>query len=437
MPDDHNNQMAGPLGSRKMPKPGEKNAPVFDPEKPEELGRFFERMEDWFADDGINTDVEKKKKIVKYLDADSETQWKALSKFANGTYTDFRAQVMRSYPKAEEVMKGSMTAFRRKLRKYGPIAADERDELLALIRMTNAEVAKLKEIRPPIHTNRELVELFLARLASDFATRIAQKLSVQRLIGENKEADVQERNPEDMFDIDEVMEMARQVATEATHPFSKYLGSVSTGRSDTTVKLEEVVAKLADSVDIQTRYNRQMDQKLASIQSFMNQPRSINASANNIPVPPCFRGPSNIGQNNLQGNNPNICFYCRGDEPHRILDCPHVNTHLDLGWIKKEQGQIRLPNGQRIPRDGTKTMKEVIESANKRPGIIPMSKIPDKSAYFQDIPLPISQKRSVDDDNVRNLMELIQKVGPERVQQLIQNSEYTSATEEDWEQNFF
>jgi hypothetical protein len=437
MPADVNNQMAGPLGSRKMPKPGEKNAPVFDPDKPEELGRFFERMEDWFEDDRITTSEEKKKKIVKYLDADSETQWKALSKFVDGTYTEFKAQVMRSYPKAEEVMKGSMTAFRRKLRKYGPIAADERDELLALIRMTNAEVAKLKEIKPPIHTNRELVELFLARLAPDFAARIAQKLSVQRLIGEKKEGDLQERNPEDMFDIEEVMDMARQAATEATHPFSRYLGSTSMGRSDTTVKLEEVVAKLADSVDVQTKYNRQMDQKLTSIQTFMNQPRTAIASSSNAPVPPYFRGPMNPGQNTSQGNNPNICFYCRGDEGHRILDCPHVNTHLDLGWIKKDQGQIRLPNGQRIPRDGAKTMKEVIESANRRPGIIPMSKIQDKSAFFQDIPLSTSQRGSEDNDNMCNLMELIQKVGPDRVQQLIQSSRYNNATEEDWEQNFY
>ena len=429
------NILAGPVNKR-MPKPGEKNAPSFDPEKPEELNRFFERMEDWFEEDGLG-DQDKKKKIVKYLDADSETQWKALSKFRNGTYAEFRAQVMRSYPKAEEVMKGSMTALRRKLKKHGPIAADEKDELLALVRMMNAEVAKLNDIKPPIHTNRELVELFLARLIPEFAARIAQKLSVQRLIGEGQNND-QERNPEDMFDIEEVMEAARQTATEATHPFSKYLGSTTIGRSETAIKLEEVVAKLADSVNLQTQYNKQVDQKLASLQSFLKSAGSTtnnNNNGNNSLPQTNFTRQANVPS--WQGNNnPSICFYCRGDEPHRIIDCQHVNTHLDLGWIKKDQGMIRLPNGQRIPKDGNKSMKEVIESMNKRPGIIPISKIQDKSTYFQDIPI-YAQRHTSEDDPMNSLLELIQRVGPEKVHQLIQMSENASSAGSDWDQNFF
>lgn len=418
--------MAGPNGTKKMPKPGEKNAPVFDPEKPEELGRFFERMEDWFEDEEITADLEKKKKIVRYLDADSEQQWKALSKFENGTYADFKAQVMRSYPKAEEVMKGSMTTLKRKLKKHGPISPEDKDELLALIRMMNSEVAKLKEIKPPIHTNRELVELFLTRLSPEFATRIAQKLSVQRLVGEAKDEQSQERNPEDMFDIEEVMEMAKHTANEANHPFSKYLGRATADRSSSTVKLEEVVAKLADSINLQTQYNKQVDLKLTNLQNYLNQPRqsgSVDAQG--------------IKSNNF-GSNPGICFYCRGSEPHRIQDCPHANTHLDLGWIKKDQGQIRLPDGQRIPRDGNKSMREVIDSINKKPGIIPIAKIQDKKAYFQDIPNVSmgSARLSKDSEDTRSLLELMQRIGTERVQQLL-SEEIAQEQENEWEQNFY
>ena len=66
------------MPSHKMPKPGEKNAPSFDTDKLEELGRFFERMEDWFLDEGIDSESDKKKCIVRYLDADSESQWHCL-----------------------------------------------------------------------------------------------------------------------------------------------------------------------------------------------------------------------------------------------------------------------------------------------------------------------------------------------------------------------
>ena len=205
-----------------MPKPGEKNAPTFDPEKPEELGRFFERIEDWFAEDGIVDDDVKKKKIVKYLDADSEIQWKAFSKFGQGSFAEFREQIMASYPKAEDVMKGSVSALKKRIKKIGPVDVDERDELLTLIRIMTAEVGKLKTIQPAIHTNRELVELFLSRLTQDFARRIAHKLSVHRLVNVVAPA-AAPRNPEDMYDIEEVMEMAKQTAMESANPFGKFL----------------------------------------------------------------------------------------------------------------------------------------------------------------------------------------------------------------------
>ena len=153
-----------------MPKPGEKNTPTFDTERPEELGRFFERMGDWFADEEITSDVDKKKCIVKYLDADSEIQWKALSKFTDGTFEEFEREVMALYPKAEEIMKGSVSALKKKIKKLGLITVEERDKLLSLIWTMTAKVLKLKKIQPPIHMNRELVDLFLRSLTSEFAS---------------------------------------------------------------------------------------------------------------------------------------------------------------------------------------------------------------------------------------------------------------------------
>jgi hypothetical protein len=226
--------------------------------------------------------------------------------------------------------------------------------------------------------------------------------------------------------------MARQTATEATHPFSKYLGSAPGERSETSIKLEEVVAKLTDSVNLQAQYNKQVDQRLANLQSFLSQPKATNHGSGSVPQSFARPPPAH----NWQGSTLGTCFYCRGDVPHRIPDCQHANMHLDLGWIKKDQGQLRLPDGQRIPRDGNKSMKEVIESLNKKPGIIPMAKIQDKTAFFQDT-APIHrahQTQNTDEDSM--IMELIQQVGAEKIQQLLQASEYTCEAEDDWEQNF-
>jgi hypothetical protein len=101
---------------------------------------------------------------------------------------------------------------------------------------------------------------------------------------------------------------------------------------------------------------------------------------------------------------------------------------------------MRLPDGQFIPRDGMKTMKEVIEDIKKpKPGIIPMSKIQDKAALYQDAQRSsYVQTQSSDDADLRTLTELIQKVGIDRLQAMISApaEELTMEEPSDWNQNF-
>ena len=425
-------------GTRKMPKPGEKNAPTFDTEKPEELGRFFERIEDWFAEEDIKDDADKKRRIVKYLDPEPEMQWKALPTFSSGTFEEFKAQVMASYPKAEEVMRGSVSALMRKISQMGPIAADERDELLALIRVMTAEILKLEKISPPIHTNRELVELFLKRLTPDFAARVANKLSVHRLVNPLTDT-AGGRNSEDMYDVKEVMEIAKQASMEYANPFGKFLWTAQGASSDSTVKLEETMARLTDAVQLQSQYNKQVDQKLATLQNFMTQPRPQTQGGNYNP-PSASQGFSrnlNPPTNNMmpgQQTLPQTCFYC-AQAGHRITECEHALRHLDLGWIKKVDNFVRLPDGSKINRDGNKTMREMVEALNKpKPGLIQMARIPDKSSFYTA--QSNVQGSSPEEEVSRTLRELMQKVGFDRVQQMIKAQAQEIEVDEEWMQNF-
>lgn len=422
---------------QRMPKPGEKNAPTFDPEKPEELGRFFDRIEDWFKDEGLEDDTEKKTRIVKYLDPDSEIQWKAFPKFLEGTFHDFKAEVMESYPEAEEVMKGSVTALKRKIKKLGPVAPDDKSELSALIRVMTAEVMKLKSITPPIHTNRELVELFLERLTPDFASRVASKLSVHRSIAAVQEVGGVDaaRNPEDMYDITEVMAVAKQTALEQGNPFGKYIMTAAKEEDQASVKLEEAVARLTDTINLQHQYNKQVEQKLASLQNFSNQPRQAVSNGFGMATRPYDRGmmPSNMNQGYTPG-----CFYCAGSG-HRIPDCEHARRHLDLGWIKKIDRYLKMPDGQRLQPDGNKSMKEIIEGLNSsKPGIIPMSKIGDKSSLYQDTAnvSTFIQGQSTDGEGLRSVMEMIQRLGVDKVQKFLSSQIQAAEEEEQWNQNF-
>ena len=417
----------------RMPKPGEKNAPSFDPEKPEELGRFFDRIEDWYADEGLIDDTEKKRRIVKYLDADSEIQWKALSRFSNGTFEEFKAQAMASYPAAEEVMKGSVAALKRKLRKLGPIAADERDDLLALIRIMTAEVMKLKRITPPIHTNRELVELFLSRLTPDFAGRVAGKLSIHRLVDTAQNNNQVPRNPEDMYDIEDVMKMARHTSLEQANPFGKFLMVSSGSQASSGVKLEEAVARLTDTITLQTQYNKQMDQKLASLQSFMSQSRSMQNQGFGMNNQTTYNRSQPQASGAGYSNNAGKCFYCE-EIGHRIPDCDDVHTHLDLGWIKKVDGFMRLPDGSRLPRDPSKSTKEIIEGMNRqKPGII---KLPEKTSLYSSTADVISLMQTHSRSEDKEILELVRKLGSDRAKSLLSTQVQTLQEEDEWEQNF-
>ena len=431
-----NGRRANYPNRHRMPKPGEKNAPVFDAEKPEELGRFFERVEDWYIDEGVVDDAEKKKYIVKYLDADSEVQWKALSKFATGTYEEFKAQVMSSYPAAEEVMKGSVTALKRKIKKIGPVPTDDRNELLALVRLMTAEIMKLKKITPPIHTNRELVELFLGRLEPEFAARVATKLTVHRLIDSKQpEQQNQARNPEDMYDIEDVMEMAKQTSLEQANPFGKYLVSGAAHATPVNAKLEEAVARLTDSINVQLQHSKSVDQRLHTMQSYMNQPKANQS------------GPSLQNQNGgklyYPGGNSNLisrlleCFYC--GEEHRITDCAHVNRHLDLGWIKKIEGRLRMSDGNKLPREPGKTTKESVESQRGalKPGLIPMARLPEGANLYQRMPNSTYVQESRDEEDASSINEFIQRLGIEKVRQCLTIQSEIQKEEDDWEQNFY
>lgn len=182
------------------------------------------------------------------------------------------------------------------------------------------------------------------------------------------------RNPEDMYDIEDVIEMVKQTVMEHTNPFGEFLWMSEGSNSDSSVKLEEAVACLTDMINLQTQHNKQVDQRLASLQTFLSQPKQQPPSG--------YGGQSsyNRGYTPAPENGPSSdCFYCRGSDGHRIQKCLDALKHLDIGWIKRIDGQLRLPDGLQIPRDGNKSMKEVVESLNKsRPGVIPTSKIQDK-----------------------------------------------------------
>ena len=89
--------MANPIP---MPARGERAAPVFDKTKTRELPRFFDEFEYLLERAAIQTEAEKKRQLLRYVDFDIEQMWKTLPEYAdvNKTYEDFKKAVLVHYP---------------------------------------------------------------------------------------------------------------------------------------------------------------------------------------------------------------------------------------------------------------------------------------------------------------------------------------------------
>ena len=262
------------------------------------------------------------------------------------------------------------------------------------------------------------MDIFLGRLTQDFAANIAAKLSVHRLAAPAAAP----RNPEDRFDIADVMEMENLTAQEHSNPFAKYLRhSGSTGGEGVAVKVEEAISKMNDTMSLYEQHTKLMDQRLNTLQNLVlqrSQGPTIYSNPNQGAV--AFRSngaPQTYG--GMYNRDKEQCFYC-GEPGYRIPDCVHVLRHLDLGWIKRVDNHLRFANGARIPRDPTKQMKDLVEEANKSTkGILYASKTPGLASFLQDHAIEGLVKVQHMVDNESEALNLVAKItrkfGPEAV----------------------
>jgi len=107
--------------------------------------------------------------------------------------------------------------------------------------------------------------------------------------------------------------------------------------------------------------------------------------------------------------------------------------------MKQFDRYLCLPDGTQIPRIPNKTMKDVVEELNKTPGIIPASKISDKASLFQDTASKSSylQASNTESDDLRTLTELLNKVGLDQLQQLLNTKTGTSMEDLEEEEGSF
>jgi hypothetical protein len=95
-----------------------------------------------------------------------------------------------------------------------------------------------------------------------------------------------------------------------------------------------------------------------------------------------------------------------------------------------------------VPFERGKTMKEIIEALNKpKPGLIQMSRIQDKSSLYRDHTNASSYVQTQpgqegEEETMRVLLELVQRVGVDKVQKLVTSQNHQTDEEDPWGQNF-
>ena len=159
---------SGRRSSKSMPLPGSRGAANFDKEKPIELLRFIEQMEDLFKEHDIEDDQAKKRYLGRYTDQKTEFEWRAFDTYdPSSTDEEFKTALIDDYPEAKMAGKGTLENLRKICKEHQRLHIDDINELKSLTRSFRAEQKLL--LKPPaLVSNRELVDLFLGCLKEAF-----------------------------------------------------------------------------------------------------------------------------------------------------------------------------------------------------------------------------------------------------------------------------
>lgn len=351
-----------------MPRPGTSQAPSFEENRPGELLRFLDRLETAFEAAGITDATEKKKQSGKYADQNTEEQWKSLDSYAAGTWAEFKAEILASYPEVSSVKNGSVDNLLKICEAHRFVSAGDQKKLLSLKRKFVAEGKKLLE-PPAIISNWELNNRFLSCLTDHFHDTVLARLAmkpptVPAVVPAAGAPAEPARRPEDKYLWMDIIKMALAVAegqstvytqSNASEPRdSREHSRPSEPTQVTSIKTEvetmrQEFALMQDRLKAAEKTARQeMKQGLDEVKRLFNQNAVVSGGSNQPYRNPAPRAgtpaPSNPG-------GANACHYC-WTPGHYIQDCPAKRVHIEQGKLKIfEDGKVKMADGSFLPRE--------------------------------------------------------------------------------------
>ncbi|PPQ86391.1 hypothetical protein CVT24_004854, partial [Panaeolus cyanescens] len=435
-------------GSRsRFPSPRDNNAPRFDKDEPVELTRFITEMEELFTEFSITDARDKMKKIVRYTDRETEDQWKALPSYGTGDWEKFKKELIKSYPKAREVEKGSLRRLDEAARKYKNLTTHHSDEVHELVRVFRGEVRKLEErqaVGKGITSQRELVEMFFRALSRDFVERIKSSIDndlttahyAEVALAKYNKTDVPEEpewTNEERYTIARVIKHAQKltdaVPSNNVDNSNLNLNVSGYGLGGASIKSEEISELKAYLHKLEELHKQSEQRQMERIKRLTQETRAqfqsitqaqggtqVSNSRPSAPASNTFNGPrfgnSNFNNNNNFNNNKKrggpinekevgACFYCQRAD-HFFQECPFRLGDRDTGRIVVINGRTCLPDGSTIPRyPEDKTMKEKVDEwhKNRESNFL---EIDENGQYVAIVAAPEPPKMSIYTNKVRD-----------------------------------
>ena len=379
-----------------MPSRQARDRPEFDESEPENIVRYFEDLEMYFEMAGISDDADKEKKkwVGTYVKPKLESEWKTLDSFDNGTYADYKEEILRDYDAVAKLVRGSIQRLEQICKEHQRISPADIDDFLTLKRQFKYEATKL--LKPPVLlANHTLVEKFMSCLTSDFRNQVYQRLDLvvrtdQRIKEMTEPAaikagaivTVKRSRPEDRYELNDVIRTAEEIAREQNPgevSVSLHSRTGTTGLSAAPVavkmesfhlapvtrQLEELRAEIAAKRDDETRHQKMLEE----MKTTMQQLAAMVGNTGQQPARPLYQGqrrqnpgfpprPEGFSRPDYAprqdfGNNYK-CFYC-GLGGHVMRFCTAKEGHLRMGKIiEMGDGKLGLPDGTPLTYDASK-----------------------------------------------------------------------------------
>ncbi|KZT26852.1 hypothetical protein NEOLEDRAFT_1051568, partial [Neolentinus lepideus HHB14362 ss-1] len=303
-----------------LPSHRDKAAPVFDPEQPRTLVRYFEDLDDLFASHKVTTDEAKKAAALKYVPMAVEDLWKTLPEYSvEHTYVAFVAAVKTLYPAVSEDRRytvGDLDQLTGERTRIGiHTLADLASYYREFILITRFLISK------DLLSTREQNRAFQRGFNAELWLRIVHRLQIKDI----------DHPPDTAYDVQKVYEAAA---------FALY-GTATTGTSGS-----QSTSKVSDAAPTASSVK---SEELAALVGVITKSigqvlgPALTALTQNVPA----AGAAPVAYRPLRTDT---CHYC-GKLNCSIGRCPSVEEDIRLGLCRRNQeGKVVLPAGAMVPR---------------------------------------------------------------------------------------